>query len=133
MIIIIDTNVLISALIKDSLTRKIIVFSGLEFCYPEISLHELRKHKNLVLKKSGLKESEYENILNKLLEYITLMPTEKINEHLEEAKEIMHRIDPDDIVFIAAALCYPDSIVWSDDKHFEKQDKVKVLKTKDFI
>ncbi len=49
MIFVIDTNILISALIRDSTTRKIIVKSGWEFYYPEISFHEVRKYKGLVL------------------------------------------------------------------------------------
>ena len=133
MIIIIDTNVLISALIRDSVTRKIIVYSGLNFYYPEISLHEIRKYKNLILKKSGLSEDDYENLLGKILEYVLLVPTEEIEEKLEEAKSIMLHIDPDDVVFIAAALSYPDSLIWSDDAHFEKQARIKVLKTYQFM
>ena len=45
----------------------------------------------------------------------------------------MEHIDPEDIVFIATALSISDSAIWSDDGHFEKQDKVKVLKTKDVV
>ncbi len=133
MIIILDTNVMVSALIKDSFTRRIIIYSGLKFCYPEISLHELRKHKNLILKKSGLSESEYEKIMSKLMEYIVLIPTEKIMGHIDEAKQIMQHIDPDDVVFIASTFSCQDSVIWSDDKHFEKQNKIKVLKTRDFV
>ena len=52
--------------------------------------------------------------------------------HMEEAAKIMDKIDPDDTKFIAAALA-TNSDIWSDDKHFEKQNKVKVWKTKDLI
>ena len=51
----------------------------------------------------------------------------------DKAKEIMEDIDKEDVVFIAAALSQENSIIWSDDKHFEKQDKVLVLKTKDMV
>lgn len=133
MIIIIDTNILISALIRDSVTREIIMYSGLNFYYPEISLHELRKHRKLILRKSGLSEEEYEHILAKPLEYTLLIPTEEIRKNLEEAKSVMLHTDPDDVVFTAAALAYPDSIIWSDDARFERQSRVKIVKTKQFV
>lgn len=132
MIIVIDTNILISALIRDSFTRNIIMYSGLNFYYPEISLHELRKHKQLIIKKSDLTEEAYEDILAKIFEYVLLIPTEETTEKLEEAKRIMLHIDPDDVVFIAAALSYPDAVIWSDDAHFDRQSSIKAIKTKKF-
>lgn len=133
MIIILDTNIILSALIKDSITRRIIIQSGMNFYFPEISMHEIRKHKSLVLKKSGLSEEEYELILSKLLDYTVLVPTENILEHLEEAKSIMQNIDPKDAVFISAALSYENSVIWTDDKDFEKQNKIRILKTGDMF
>ena len=131
--VVIDSNVLISALIKESTTRKLIVESDLEFYYPEISLHEIRKHRNLVIEKSGIGEQEYAKMLNVLLSRITLVPEEHIQQKLEEAANILNKIDPDDVVFLATALSMPDSVIWSNDKDFERQDKVKGLKTKEMI
>ncbi|MFH1590712.1 MAG: PIN domain-containing protein [archaeon] len=45
----------------------------------------------------------------------------------------MDRIDPDDAIFIATALATPGSSIWSDDKDFEKQDRIHILKTKDIL
>jgi len=129
MIIVLDTNILISALIRDSVTREIIMSSGLDFRLPELSMHEIRKHKTMILGKSGLPESAYENTLNKLMEYVLLIPTEEIKEMLDDAKKIMLHIDPNDVVFLAAAMAYPSAIIWSDDRHFERQKKVAVVKT----
>lgn len=64
--VVVDTNILISALIKDSTARKLIVESNWKFYYPETSFHEIRKHKSLVLKKSGIDEEGYAKILNVL-------------------------------------------------------------------
>ena len=58
-----------------------------------------------------------------------LVPDEEIGKNLDEAKNVMLHIDKDDIVFIAAALAYPDSIIWSDDSHFERQSRIKAVKT----
>lgn len=131
--LIIDTNILLSALIKDSKTREILLSSNWKFYYPEMSFHEIRKYKNLVLKKSGITEKGYQEILNNLLLKIIIIPDEQIFNNLNEAKKIMGKIDVDDVVFIACALSINDSIIWSDDKHFEKQDVIKTLKTNQII
>ena len=60
MIIIVDVNVLLSALIKDSATRELIVTSGQEFCFPERSIQKIRKYKHHIQEKSGPKEEKTE-------------------------------------------------------------------------
>jgi len=133
MIIVVDTNIIISAMIKDSVTRKVILQSGLNFVYPEISLKELNNHKQEILDKSGYDEKTFEVILNKLLEYINLVPLEIIKIKLQKSKEIMKNININDATFLATALVLKDSIIWSDDKDFEKQKLIKVLKTKGML
>ena len=54
-------------------------------------------------------------------------------QYWEEAKKIMTQIDPEDVPFIAAALSQENAIIWSDDKHFDQQDRVLNLKTKDIV
>ncbi len=129
MIVVIDTNILISALIKDSLTRDILIGSGMDFVYPEISLHEIRKHERLIMEKSSLTKNNLDTLLARILDYVVLVPTEVIEEHLDEARKIMLDIDPKDVVFIAAALSFENPVIWSDDRDFDKQDRVRVVKT----
>ena len=131
--IILDVNVILSALIRDSTTRKIIFNSQFDFYFPEPSLHKIRKYKDYILEKSGLTEKEYDKLMAILFKYIKLVPTEEIRKNWGKAKKIMGHIDKEDAIFIAAALSIRDSIIWSDDKHFKKQDKVKVLKTGDMV
>jgi len=131
MILIIDTNILISALIRASTTRKIIVESDWEFCYPENAFHEVRKYKNLVLEKSGMNEDEYNGLLNHLLKHVKLIPEEVIQQEYDEAFQLMGKIDPDDVIFLATALSIENSKIWSDDGDFEQQYKIRILKTKD--
>ncbi len=131
--IVLDTNVLISALLKDSLTRKTIISSGFAFCYPEISLEEIRKYESYIIKKGGYTQEEYRQILNTLLQYIRLVPLEVIQPYLTRAKEIMNSIDINDTVFVATAFALTASFIWSDDSDFDRQHAVKVLKTKDMI
>lgn len=131
--IVIDVNRVLSALIRDSTTRKIILNSQFEFYFPEPSLEKIRKYKGYILEKSGLSEEEFKDLMAILFKYIRIVPTEEIEKNWSEAKKIMEHIDPEDVVFIATALNIADSVIWSDDRHFDKQDRVKVLKTKEMI
>jgi len=131
--IVLDVNIILSALIRDSITREIILNSLFEFYFPEPSLHKIRKYKNYILEKSGLADDGYGKLMETLFKYIRLVPTEEIEKNWDEAKKIMEHIDEEDVVFIATALSLKDSIIWSDDRHFERQDKVKVLKTADMV
>src|SRR3989344_4373906 len=133
MILVIDTNILLAGLIKDSTVRKIIVESGWEFYYPEISFHEIRKYKDLVLEKSGMNEEDYTKLLNHLLKHIKLVPEEEIKGNMEEADKLLGKIDPDDVVFLATAFSIDNSKIWSDDPHLEKQNKIRVFKTKHIV
>ena len=130
---VLDTNIILSALIKDSTTRKIIVKSGWTFYYPEMSFHEVRKYKALVIKKSGMSEDNYNKLLDLILKHIILVPDERIITNLEKAKEIMLKIDPGDVVFVATKLSISNSIIWSDDSDFDKQKEIKILKTKQVV
>lgn len=72
-------------------------------------------------------------ILNNLFKFIRLIPTEEVMFHWENAKRIMEHIDPEDVTFIAAALSQGDAVIWSEDKHFDKQKSLPILKTRDFV
>ena len=65
-------------------------------------------------------------------EKVEIIPESEIK-HRDEAKEIMDKIDPDDTIFVALGLSIKNNGIWSDDKHFEKQDRIKVWKTKDLL
>ena len=127
MILVIDSNILLASLIRDSTVRRIIVESGWGFFYPESSFHEIRKYKDLVLEKSGMSEEDYTELLNHLLKHIKLVPEEEIKGNMEEADKLLGKIDPDDVVFLATAFSIENSKIWSDDPHLEKQDKIRVF------
>src|SRR3989338_5897524 len=127
MIVVIDTNTIISALIKDSITREILINSNLTFKYPEVSMQEIFKYKTHIMEKTGYNEERLEKILNKLLEHIDLIPLELIKPWLNSSKEIMEEIDINDTIFIATSLALDKAVIWSDDADFERQKIVKIV------
>ena len=128
--LVIDTNILIAALIKDGLIREIITELSLPLLLPEAEFLEIKNNLNEILEKSGLSHEEFRGLFSNLLKYIKIIENDKIADYNEKAEGIIGRIHFSDVPFIAAALA-TDSIIWSDDKHFKKQNKIKVLTTKD--
>ncbi len=130
---VIDTNVLISALIKNSTTRKLIIEMDEELVYPEAGFREIEKYKALIIKKSGLGEKEFNSIFNLLLEYIEMVPDNLLESTLEEAEDIMLKIDGKDVIFVATALVFENAKLWSDDKDFKKQNRIPVKTTSEIL
>ena len=130
--LIVDTNRIIAALIKDSYSRKIITHLDAQFCTVNFSENEILKYKLDILRKANLNELEFNLLLEKLKFHILMLNDELVNTSILEARKIMDKIDPKDTVFIAAALV-TGSDIWSDDQHFQKQNKVKIWKTVDLV
>ena len=74
--IIIDSNVLFSALIKDSITRRIILDYEGHFLFPSFIFEELEKHKEELLKKSKMNTRDFNLLLSLLLRKVMIVPTE---------------------------------------------------------
>jgi predicted nucleic acid-binding protein len=130
--LIVNTNRIIAALIKDSVSRKLIFNSSLELLLIPSSETEIKKWLPMVLEKARITEEEFFMIYTKLKEKMTLLPDELVQLYMTEAKKIMDAVDSADTPFIAAALA-TESDIWSDDQHFEKQNTIKIWKTKDLI
>ncbi|HIH16847.1 MAG TPA: PIN domain-containing protein [Candidatus Diapherotrites archaeon] len=131
--IVIDSNVLFAALIKDSTTRRLILeFDGF-FLFPSYIFDEMEKHRSELLQKSGMTAKEFETLLQLILAKVLIVPAEAFKPHAKEALKIVGSIDPDDSAFFACALAYPGSVIWSDDKRLKKQSKIGVLHTVEIV
>ena len=93
----------------------------------------MEKHKETLLKKSEMKDKDFNLLLNILLRKVMIVPTEVLFPYRKEAYEIVKDIDPDDILFIACALAYPDSFIWSDDKKLKQQSKIRIVNTSEML
>ncbi len=130
--LVVDTNRIIAALIKDGLSRHIILHFEGELITIGFSKEELSEHKNEILKKAQISETEFEMIIEKLFSKLIVLDDQVITSTIKEAREIMEKIDPSEVPFIAAAIA-TQSKIWSDDKHFKKQNRIEVLNTKELI
>jgi len=130
--IVIDTNILISAIIKNGFIRNFVIRSGLEFISPAYTLSEIEKYKEKICKKANMNTDQLVIILQYLINYIKIINPLVYKEYLEESKEIMKSIDIKDAPFLACAMAF-DAYIWSDDEHFKKQSRIKVLTTKEIV
>ena len=84
--LVVDANVLFSALIKDGKTAKIILDLGLELYAPKFVMVEFEKYKEEVLRKTKRSECEFYEILDifyKLIRVVDYCEYEKfVNEAL---------------------------------------------------
>ena len=129
--VVIDTNILISALIKDgSVTARIIKSGIFEIYYPEDGMFELEKYRDYIIKKrkKALQRKSFDYALSFLLESVNVVPSLLYEDKIREAYEIMRDIDEKDTPFLALALKLQCPI-WSNDGDFEEQNLVEVYKT----
>jgi len=126
--IVIDTNVLISALIKPSKTRELILSSKLILHSPEHIINETLNNKKEILQKSGLDDAEFQKLTSVLLTRINLVPVDDFKNSIKEALKLVTH--PEDSPFIALALS-KNIALWSEDKDLKSQAIVKVYSTKE--
>ncbi len=131
--LIVDTNILVSSLIKDSITREILLLPYMDFYLPEFALEEVEAHKIKISKLSGLSPDEIDFFLDLLLENISIVTARAIRPYLIEAERIIGDIDPGDIPFIALALAVDNDGLWTNDKHFRKVKKIKIWNTPELL
>ena len=87
MIFIIDTNIIFSAMLKDSITRLLLIDSPFILYAPEAILNEIKKYKLDILKRSGLNAEEFEGLFELLTEDINIIEKEKYSEKLKGMKK----------------------------------------------
>jgi predicted nucleic acid-binding protein len=129
--LVVDTNRLIAALIRDSACRKILISKEFIFLTPDFTLTEIEKHKRLILEKSSLSINDFEAVLSVLLERLDVKPLKEYKSYLSKASKMIN--DVNDVPFLALALAAKAEGVWTEDADFEKQNLVKIYSTKDLL
>jgi predicted nucleic acid-binding protein len=131
--VIIDSNILFSALIKNSKTRRLILDYSGKFLFPNFIFTELNKHKIYLLKKSKLSKSNFDNLMDLILSKVEIVPDYLLIPYKKKALEIVQDIDINDVIFFACALSYKNSIIWSNDKRLKSQNIIEVKNTQEII
>jgi len=131
--LVVDTSILFAALLKRSTVRELLVNPLFEFYVPEFGIEEIEKHVEEIADRSGLSVENVYLLLGVLLASIQVVPAERTLRNYREAEKVMGKIDRDDVPFVALALSFPNEGIWSEDKHFLRQQKVRVWRTRDLL
>jgi len=131
--LVVDTSILFAALLKKSTVRELLLNPLFEFYVPEFCIEEIEKHVEEIAERSGLSVDNVYLLLGVLLASVQVVPAERILKKYKEADRVIGKIDRDDVPFVALALSFPNDGIWSEDKHFLRQKKVKVWRTRDIL
>lgn len=124
--LVIDANVLFSALIKDSSANNLLFSGRFHLFTPEYIFTEFEKHKEEILSKTERTDEEFFRLLETLKRRIVIVPLEELVPYVNEAEEITP--DPKDMAYFALALKL-NCVIWSNDKKLKEQDKIRIYHT----
>jgi len=132
-VIVVDANVFVSALLKDSTVRKLLLGGKTPRLFaPEFIKEELFKHLPDFSKRLKADESELKKAIAGLFDAaeVGMIPPEQYSAFLQRALRITP--DPNDAPYFALALKFGCPI-WSQDKALKKQGAVTVYSTAELL
>ena len=97
---------------------------------PEFLLEEFEKHKEEIIKKSGLSESDFKLFLSLIISEIEIISKSEFKKFIPQAEKITP--DPNDTEYLALALKFKCPI-WSNDKMLKNQSKVNIYSTGELL
>ena len=118
MLLVVDANILFSAIIARSKTCDLMFSERLQLIAPEFLFIELEEHKDEIIAKSSLSEDDFDEFVNLLKERIDIIPGQEFERFLTE--------------YLALAMRF-DAALWSNDKRLKKQSIIKVFSTSDLL
>jgi predicted nucleic acid-binding protein len=130
MILVIDANILFSALIKNSTTADLIFDKALELYACEFMIDEFFKYEDMITRKTHRTREEFVMTMHQLNDIITVIPQEEYLQFMRRAGVITP--DEKDTAYIALALKLGCGI-WSNDKELKKQDAAKVYNSEEIL
>jgi len=124
--LVVDANILFSALIKNGMTSDLL-FKHRAYA-PEFIFVEFKKYKEEIKEKTQRTDDDFNELFDLFERNIILIPKEEIEPFIDKAEEISP--DSKDVVYIALAMKLHCAL-WSQDKKLKKQNIVKVYSTEE--
>lgn len=133
--VVVDTNIIISALLKDSsLTGRVLRSDSCNFYYPWDGLREIDCYREYIISKRAkhVQTNSFEFALEFVLESVNIVPSEMYSSKIGQAFDLMRERDVKDTPFLALALQLGCPL-WSNDKHFQGLEGIPVYSTEAFV
>lgn len=138
MYLVVDANIVLSGLVKASFTRALLLDSRLKLFAPNFLLTEVENHvfnDPEIHAKLGLSHNEKKELVFSLTKQIRLYPSSSEEEKIFEGtlvEALALAAHPEDSPYLALATIL-NCPVWTNDKDFTRQGKIRVVATKEVI
>ncbi len=129
--IVIDSNRVIAALIKDSTTREIIFDNFFTFVAPDFIFVEIEKYREEIMRKSGITDEEFTVLLDILFKHILIIPKKDYESFIGNSTCAIR--DVKDVPYLALAKSSNAEGIWTHDSDFLEQDEIKVFTNSDLL
>jgi predicted nucleic acid-binding protein len=128
--LVIDANILFSALIREGKTAEILLNLFCDTYTPSFIFEEFENHYLEILRKTERSEEEIMDLLGYIKQLIKIIPTTYFEEEVETAKKISPDIN--DALYFALALKL-NCPIWSNDKRLKEQKYIQIYSTEDLV
>lgn len=130
--IVVDANIAISALIKDSKTREIMLSTRFDLVSPDFILEEIAKYSDYIGRKAGISRKELDLLMTLIFQSVTVIPAEDYESCKDKALSIM-KDDIRDVPYVACYLALGCDGIWTNDSDYEGKRGIRILSTGDML
>ncbi len=127
-ILVVDANVVIAALVKNGKVREILLSDKFKFVAPDFVKEETLKYLDLIKQKSGLAKDDLDLLITLLFQEIETIPRSEYQSQLPKA-ERMIKNDVKDAPYVACYLALKCDGIWTNDSDYDGKPELKVFKT----
>ncbi len=128
--LIVDSNVVIAAMLKNGLSRKLLLCGKLKVFAPDLLELEVMKYKEKIIAETHILPYQFLVIKDLVFSTMEVIPFKEYS-HLEnEAKSFSP--DQDDWPFFASSI-YKQRPLWSNEKKLKKQNNIYVFTTSEVL
>jgi len=130
--LVVDANILVAGLLKDGITRAIMLSNIFDLYTSDIIYKELFKHIKELAKKADMSTDEFNDMVEILIAEsdIKTITKNQVKSFIHTANKISPDID--DALYFSVALKL-NCAIWSNDKELKNQDYVKIYSTSDLV
>ncbi|MFH1256182.1 MAG: PIN domain-containing protein [Candidatus Diapherotrites archaeon] len=130
--LVVDTNIIVSALLRKGDTRRLVFSKRFELFSPDRVKFEIAKNKHEFMQKGSMNEEEFLTAVELLLGNVSIVPAEEYAPLKNKADSLCPKGHEDDWPFIALSLKLNCGL-WSQDSALKKQSIVNVYSTAGLI
>lgn len=122
--VVVDANVVLSAMLRDGAVRHALASTDAHLFAPAFLKQELGKHLGTMARRAGVKKADAQAALEGLLADVIWVGEEAIERSWKQAHRALAKTDPKDVPYLAAALAVHADAIWSFDTDFDAQDLI---------